>query len=113
MKIIAKDKIKDVLITRTAIKCLMSTELVEKIINFQGKDASEAVRVYSQVEFVGLGKFLISQAKVKRRIASYIKGIDIVEEKIQKTETLSKKNQLNIKLEGMKEKLEFYKTKLV
>lgn len=112
MKIIDRDKIKDVLITRTAIKCLTATEVVEKIVNFQGKDASEAVKIHKEVEFVGWGKFMISQAKVRRRVFSMERGIIIVTQQIEDCVDEARIRDLNIKLEAMKEKLLYYKSKL-
>lgn len=62
------DKVKDVLITRTAIKLLKSESLVEKVIGFQFKDVTQMVKVHHQIEISGFGKFMISGAKLRRRI---------------------------------------------
>jgi nucleoid DNA-binding protein len=65
---IAPEKIKDVLITRTAIKHLQSEAVVEKVINFQFKDACEMMKIHHQIEISGFGKFMISGPKVTKRI---------------------------------------------
>lgn len=113
MKIIAKSKIKDVMITRTAIKCLLPTEVVEKIVDFQGKDASSiGVKNYNEVEFVGFGKFLVSKNKVKNRIKNLERGIPIVEEQLLEDLTDGRRAYLITKLNGMKSQLTYYINKL-
>ncbi len=62
------DKLKGVLITRTAIKTLMPEDLVEKIIMFQFKDIKNAISEYEQVEISGFGKFMTSRSKIKKKI---------------------------------------------
>lgn len=108
----SKDKIKDAMINRTASRCMVSSSDVEKIIDFQGKDASRAVKVYSEVEFVGWGKFMISQSKVKKRISNLEFGIKIVEEQIKSEVSETRKKYLSTKIVGMTETLEFLKNKL-
>lgn len=66
---ISPEKLKDVLITRTAIKTLQPESTVEKVISHQFKAATEMMKVHHQVEVSGFGKYLISPVKVKKRLA--------------------------------------------
>ena len=103
-KIIQADKIKDVLITRTAIKPLQSERTVEAIISFQFENAKEATRKHMTVEISGFGVFFVSKAKVKKRIKKYQRAIDYVKE-----------NPTDInkdKLEKFEEIVRYLKTKL-
>lgn len=111
MRVIAKDKVKDVLITRTAIKCLVSDHIVEKIIDFQGRDAARAVKLYSEVEFVGWGKFMVSKAKLRRNIESLERGIQIVTTSLTEELTEARRKYLETKLKGMQERLLYLKNK--
>ena len=61
------DKLKGVLITRTAIKTLVAEDVVEKVIMFQFKDVKEATHTHEQIEISGFGKFMTSKAKIKRK----------------------------------------------
>lgn len=69
MNTVPEDKIKGMLITRTAIKLLQSEDIVEKIINFQFKDANSEIITSHQIEFSGLGKVMISPSKIRTKIA--------------------------------------------
>lgn len=61
------DRIKSILITKTAIKELISEDIVEKVISFQFKDFRDAIYEHSQVEISGFGKFMISPNKVEKQ----------------------------------------------
>ena len=65
---IATDKLKAVLVTRTAIKTLVPEDIVEKVIMFQFKDARDAMTEHEQVEITGFGKFMTSPNKLKNQI---------------------------------------------
>ncbi len=65
---IQTDKLKGVLVTRTAIKTLVPEDIVEKVIMFQFKDARDAMTKHEQVEISGFGKFMTSPNKIRRRI---------------------------------------------
>lgn len=67
-KVIPADKLKDVLITRTAIKTFQSETVVEKIISHQFFSIKEAFKTKKQVEIADLGKFQVSQVKLRRRL---------------------------------------------
>lgn len=77
------DRIKSILITRTAIKELISEDIVDRVVNFQFKDFKEMVHEHDQIEISGFGKFMVSPNKVER-----------------------KKIKLEIIIEGLKRKLE-------
>lgn len=69
--VIPVDKLKDVLLTRTAIKTLKPEHWVDRVIAFQFKDASAATKYAKEVEISGFGKFYISASKVKKRLLKY------------------------------------------
>lgn len=62
------EKVKDVLITRTAIKTLKPEQIVEKVISFQFRDAREHTRMVDEIEISGFGKFIRSKAKTARKL---------------------------------------------
>jgi nucleoid DNA-binding protein len=66
---IDSDKLKGVLITRTAIKALVAEDIVEKVISFQFKDLKEMTSSHEQIELGGFGKFMTSPNKIARRIS--------------------------------------------
>jgi nucleoid DNA-binding protein len=66
---IPADKLKGVLITRTAIKTLVPEDIVEKVITFQFKDATKAMKQHEQIEISGFGKFMTSPRKIEKKIA--------------------------------------------
>lgn len=61
------DRIKSILITKTAIKELTSEDVIEKVIMFQFKDFRKMVFEHDQVEISGWGKFLVSPNKVRKK----------------------------------------------
>lgn len=61
------DRIKSILITKTAIKELISEEVVEKVVLFQFKNFREMVYEHDQIEISGFGKFLVSPKKVEKQ----------------------------------------------
>lgn len=112
MESVPREKVSDLLITRTAIKTLTSESVVEKIISFQGKDASKAVKEYDEVEFSGFGKFLRSQKKTLKKIQRLEEGIEKVQNKLKVEEDPDLMIVFSRKLIGMEEHLEYHKTKL-
>lgn len=62
---------KDMLIKETALQLDLPEELVHAIILFQGEDAAKAAHVHNEIEFSGLGKFLLSQTRIKKGIEKY------------------------------------------
>lgn len=70
------DRIKSILITRTAIKELISEDIVDRVINFQFKDFKDMVHEHDQIEVSGFGKFLVSMTKVEKKKIKLQKVID-------------------------------------
>jgi nucleoid DNA-binding protein len=66
--LISKDKIKDVLLNKTAAKTNTATSEVEKLIGFVFKDASKAFRTGNSVEISGFGVFKFSLKKLKKDV---------------------------------------------
>lgn len=113
---IATDRLKGVLITRTAIKTLVAEDIVEQIISFQFKDVKELVRSYNEVEISGFGKFLVSAAKLRKKIAKLNLVIASIEKKLEEEEKqggipLKKKEYWLDHIEKLKGILEFLNTK--
>lgn len=64
--LISKDKIKDVLVSRTAGKVNVDTAIVEKVVGFAFKDAAKAFKKNNTVEISGFGVFRVSLSKLKK-----------------------------------------------
>lgn len=62
------DRIKSILITKTAIKELVSEDIIDKVISFQFKDFRDMVHEHDQIEITGFGKFLVSPNKVAKKM---------------------------------------------
>ena len=87
INLISKDKLKDVLITRTAIKTLKSTDIVEKVIDHSFKKAAKEFKLHKEIEISCFGIF-------KTR------------DKLLETETLRKSNLKNYYQSQLAEKKE-------
>ena len=77
------DKLKGLLVTRTAIKTLVPEDIVEKVIGFQFKDMKEVMVEHEQVEISGFGKFMTCAAKIRRRIENLEGALISMEKKIR------------------------------
>lgn len=77
------DKLKGVLVTRTAIKTLVPEDIVEKVIMFQFKDARDAMTKHEQVEISGFGKFMTSPNKIRRKIENLEGALKAMEIKVR------------------------------
>lgn len=80
---ISTDKLKGVLVTRTAIKTLVPEDIVEKVIMFQFKDARDAMAEHEQVEISGFGKFMTSKNKIKKKIENLEGALKAMEIKVR------------------------------
>lgn len=69
------ERIKSILITKTAIKELVSEDIIDRVINFQFKDFRDMVHEHDQIEVTGFGKFLVSPNKVAKKIVVMEKTI--------------------------------------
>lgn len=114
-KVISPDKLKEVLISRTVDKTSQSEDIVDKIINFEFKEARDAFKQFGEVEISGFGKFVISQAKLRKKLKRLI---EIEEAYILKfdregeTMTDRKKQQCVQRLNLTRESIGYLKTKL-
>ena len=109
---IPPEKIRDVLITRTAIKQLQSEGVVEKVINFQFKDVLQMMKVHHQIEISGFGKFIISGPKVQRRVEKMEDIVEAISSSLERG-TLPETKRLSYekKLEDATTTLEYLKTR--
>ena len=98
------DKIRKLLITRTAIKTLTSESIVDKIISFQFKDVNNATKLHKEVEISGLGKFLMSPRKVDRKIIKLEQAVEFMKLKPNQEE-------YEFKIKDTLETIEFLKQK--
>jgi nucleoid DNA-binding protein len=108
------DKLKGVLITRTAIKTLMPEDIVEKVIMFQFKDIKEAAYTHEQMEVSGFGKFLISNAKLKRKKEKLVRVLEGMAKKVKERPHEIPANRLAVwdkMTQDTQEQLEYLKTK--
>lgn len=113
VKTIAPDKLKDVLITKTAIKTLKSEDLVERVIMHQFKSARDAFRVHNEIEISGFGKFTISTKRLRLKKLYYENIINVIERRLEYSSNLPewRIKQYNLRLGLIKEDLEYLKTK--
>lgn len=65
---IVPEKLKDTLLSKTAVDTGQPKDIVEKVISFQFRDVLKMLRELKEVEITGLGKFMISNSKLRRRI---------------------------------------------
>lgn len=93
---IGVDKLKGVLITRTAIKTLVPEDIVEKVIMFQFKDVRNAMTTYEQIEISGFGKFMTSPNKIRRKIDNLEKALKAMEIKVRERKEEIPENRLAI-----------------
>lgn len=78
------ERIKSILITKTAIKELVSEDIVDRVINFQFKDFRDMVFEHDQIEISGFGKFLVSPNKVAKKMRRMENTIAKYKGKIEK-----------------------------
>jgi len=106
------DKLKGVLITRTAIKTLVPEDIVEKVIMFQFKDARDAMVDHEQVEISGFGKFMTSPNKIRRKIQKLEILIFNMEAKLKdRPEEIRNMETWNNMMEKLKATVAYMKTK--
>ena len=109
-KVIPVDKIKDVLITKTAIKLLKPEQVIEKVIAFQFKDAMAHTKIANEVEISGFGKFYVSKVKVKRKLKILGMALDKVNRELENPERVQaltpKKETIILAINYLKGKLD-------
>lgn len=109
---IGADKLKGVLITRTAIKVLVPEDIVEKVIMFQFKDAKEAMLEHEQLEVSGFGKFMTSIKKINRRIEKAERALANVIAKRDGPNPERRKEAYDKMIELTRNKIAYLKTKV-
>lgn len=87
------------------MKTMINEHTVSDIISFQFKDARQALHYANEVEITGFGKFVFLNRKAEREVIRLHKMIGHLREK----EITPK---IELKLQGMKEELEFLDFKL-
>lgn len=111
---VGADKLKGVLVTRTAIKTLTPEDIVERVIMFQFKDARDQVHTYEQIEISGFGKFITSPLKIRRKLEKMERILTNMERLEQeRTEELSDKKleYWNKRMENNREIITYLKTR--
>lgn len=103
--------LKHKLITHTALELRQPEAVVEKVVTFQYRDAAKAAHVHNEIEISGFGKFLISQAKVKRRQQRHQEMVQAIEAALPTADERKREGYL-LKLQGLQAELAFYEQKL-
>lgn len=95
--------VKENIIKQLAVDMDISEDIISKVVSFQGEDSLIAVKTYNEVEYSGLGKFYLSQPKIKRRLES-----------LYRMSGLISKHDIpdQVKLEGISKEIDKLKTKL-
>lgn len=97
-------KIKDRLLEKTADDLEQPLGVVEDIMRWMFKDAIKAFKAYEQVEISGWGTFLMSPAKIKRRIVKLERIKGLLEAKLPTEDVLRK-------IESVSNNLQYYYSK--
>lgn len=97
--------LKDYLIRKTSVKTMINEHTVTDIINFQFKDARQALHYANEVELTGFGKFVFLHRKAEKEVERLNKMTGHLLEK-ERTADVEKK------LVGIAEELVFLKFKL-
>lgn len=63
--------IKDELVKKVSEELEINENVVEKVVSWSYKKANEAMSINNEVEISGIGKFMLSKAKLNRRIGRY------------------------------------------
>lgn len=109
---IPQARIKDVLITRTAIKLLKPESVVDKIVSFQFKDAIVHTKIVNEIEISGFGKFYVSQAKLRKKVKKLNIKIEMIDRGLSNPEIIpERKRVLELKRTSAIAALALLKTK--
>ena len=63
--------IKSFLMEKVREQTSFSSDIIEKVISFQGEDILNAVKESNQIEISGFGLLFISKSKLRKRISRY------------------------------------------
>jgi nucleoid DNA-binding protein len=111
--LISKDKLKEVLLNKTATLTVQPTSTVEKVIGFVFEDAKKAFRIHKEVEISGFGVYKMSNVKVIKGLAKFehlVKGYRALLE--NPSLTPEKRAILESKLESSEKAITYLKTKV-
>jgi hypothetical protein len=86
--IIPADKVRDVLVMKAAIKLLKPEYIVDRVVNFQFKDAAAYTKVENEVEISGFGKFLASPPKMRKKLKFMEKALIKTDEELATPELI-------------------------
>lgn len=95
----ANKSIKDRLLEKTAEDLGQPLGIVEDTMRWMFKDTIKALRKYEQVEISGLGTFIMSPAKLKRRIVKLERIKGLLEAKLPTEDVLRKIESVTINLQ--------------
>lgn len=96
---------KELLIEKTADDLGQPLSIVEEVVGWVMKDTFKALKKYDEVEVSGFGKFLISQAKLRKRIITHER---ILSHLLSHPQT----EERDVKIEGVKATLNYYYSKI-
>lgn len=103
--------IKDYIIRRLSPQLRQSEDVISRVIAHQYVSASNATKNSREVEISGLGKFLFSDRKAKKR-EKKLEAIKVNIVKLMGDGDESKKDNYNLKIKSIDEELDYIKTKL-
>lgn len=111
--LIPRDKVRDVLITKTAIKTLKPEQVVDRVIAFQFKDARDHTKIVDEIEISGFGKFYRSVPKTRKKLEGLKKAFNILSASLEDiTKTEEQKEHIQYKLENMSNTIKFLEAKI-
>lgn len=112
-QIVSPDKLKDVLITRTAIKTLQQEDIIEKVVSHEFKSAKDALKIYREVEISGFGKFIIYPKKLTKKINKKLEIKARIDWQLANGDlSVEKREDYLIKSEAIEEEITYLKTKI-
>jgi len=95
----AEKKIKDRLLEKTAEDLGQPLNIVEDTMRWMFKDMTKAFKIYEQIEMSGFGTFLMSQAKLKRRIKKLERILGYLKDKLPTEDVIEKIESVNNSLQ--------------
>jgi nucleoid DNA-binding protein len=102
----AQQSLKELLIDETAKQLSQPPMLVTDVLRWVFKDVVRAFKIHDEIEISGFGKYLISQNKLKKRIAR-------VEQIKERLEALPQTEDVMNKLSWANKDLQYYYSKLI
>lgn len=97
-------KNKDYFVDQTAEYLSLPRDLVNAVISFQGEDAAKAAHRCNEIEFSGLGKFILSKHRLGKyitRLSAKLEGMPPSEKKDAQVLFLQKLKQKQYEMDGI------------